>query len=157
MIDAAALTAMHSAAGSNCYYDEPIIEPGKLKQVYNAFASTYNSLKPRLVYVPPPAPEKQHWCNAAAFAGVQYYGEFASLAQTFGATDYMDARWEFHVASGDNFDCAFVGELIDAMAIMAPEFAIADIRLREAVTINCEGIQELSGNHKREVPTLVFL
>ncbi|KAL8722504.1 MAG: hypothetical protein Q9225_001020 [Loekoesia sp. 1 TL-2023] len=58
MIDAAALTAMHSAAGSNCYDDEPIIEPGKLKRMYNTFASTYNSLMPRILSVPPPVPEK---------------------------------------------------------------------------------------------------
>ncbi|KAL8700354.1 MAG: hypothetical protein Q9201_005493 [Fulgogasparrea decipioides] len=60
MIDAAALTAMHSAVGSNCYDDKPPIREGKLKRMYNAFATTYNSLMPRVLTIPPPMPDKVH-------------------------------------------------------------------------------------------------
>ncbi|KAI4123398.1 MAG: hypothetical protein LQ338_005279 [Usnochroma carphineum] len=154
MIDAAALTAMKSAVGSNCYDGKPLVGRRKLKRTYNAFVNTYHFIMPRVFTPPEPVPDTVHWCNAAAFAGVQYYGQFARLAPTLGATDYLDARWEFHAASSDKFDCAFLGELIDAMVVVAPEFALEDIGLGEAVSVSCETMQDLSGNHKRDILAL---
>ena len=158
MIDAAALTAMKSAVGSNCYEDEPLVEPMKLKRAYNAFANAYNSLTPPSIFprmaIDEPYPDKVHWCNAAGFAGVNYYGEYARLAQHEGATDWLDARWEFHVESGDKFDCEFLGELIDAMAVVQPEFAIADMSLGEAVSVTCDAIENISSRRKRDVLSL---
>ncbi|KAI4138201.1 MAG: hypothetical protein L6R39_006911 [Caloplaca ligustica] len=157
MIDAAALTAMQSAVGGNCYDDKVGVgAPDKFKRMYNGFATAYNALVPRSASVLPlePVPETIHWCNAAAFAGVQYFGEYARLAPTLSATDYLDARWEFHAGGNDKFDCAFLGELIDAMVILAPEFALADLGLGEAVMVSCETVQDFTGSDKRDVPAL---
>ncbi len=138
MIDSAALTAMHGATGKNCYQDSLYIENGKFKRTYDAFRDSLDSFLPRSLHrrdggPAQPIPEQVTWCNTVSFAGVQYFGEFARLASTLGATDYLDAHWDFHVSSGDTFDCAFLGELIDAFAVVAPEFAEADIALGETI------------------------
>ena len=56
-----------------------------------------------------------------------------------GATDWIDARWSFHVGPGGDFACELLQELVDAFAVVEPEFAVGDIELGKAVDVLCEG------------------
>lgn len=125
MIQSAALTAQSAATGKNCY-----------DQKYNV-----ESLKAR-ADIPLPYPEHATWCNTVGFAGVNYYNPYWRVQQSPGATDWIDARWSFSTGPGGSFTCGLLEGLIDAFAIVAPEFAVGDIELGDAVDLVCE--QELS-------------
>lgn len=58
------------------------------------------------------AEEKITLCNAAGFAGVQYY-DGAPIA----ATMWLDALWEFGVYSGGVFDCGAIIETLDTFLV----------------------------------------
>jgi hypothetical protein len=59
-----------------------------------------------------------------------------------GATDYIDAHWEFHKGGSGDFDCALLQGLVDAFAFIQPEFAVGDIGLGEAIDIACEAAEQ---------------
>ena len=153
MIESAALTAMNGATGKNCYQDTPVMEPVKRSLFARALSYVPESfvpktLLPRLGGEGPPIEEHVTWCNTVSFAGVQYYGEFARLAQTLGTTDELDAEWTFHEDSGDAFDCEFLGELIDGLAALAPEFVGEDVALGEEIQATCEAVMQATGGSK---------
>lgn len=56
----------------------------------------------------------------------------------------MTAEWEFTVGDSDgDFDCELAGELLDVFLLeLAPEFAVGDIGIGEAITAGCEMTQE---------------
>lgn len=138
MINSAALTAMHSAMGkSNCYTAHYTIETLRKRDMYfwNPMRR-WLSLQAKRDH-PHPESESATWCNAASFAGVQYYDQFWRSQPTPGSTDYIDASWDFHVAPGGAFACEFIQDLIDALGVIQPEFAVADIELGEAIGAAC--------------------
>ena len=94
MIKYAALTAQTSANSTNCYETKyAVCEKGEC------------------------AEEKITLCNAAGFAGVQYY-DGAPIA----ATMWLDALWELGVYSGGVFDCGAIIETLDTFLVeVAPE------------------------------------
>ena len=152
MIDSAALTAMNGATGKNCYQDTPIMEPTKRSLFTRAFFYVPESLIPKTLLPRlgegPPVEEHVTWCNTVSFAGVEYYGEYARLAQTLGTTDELDAEWTFHEDSGDAFDCEFLGELVDGLAVLAPEFVVEDVALGEEIQATCEAVMQAAGGSK---------
>ena len=110
MIKSAALTAQTSANSTNCY------------------GTKYLICEDRCV------DEKITLCNAAGFAGVQYY-DGAPVA----ATMWLDALWEFGVYSGGAFDCEAVIGTLDALLVeVAPEFAVEDVALGEDLQAACQ-------------------
>lgn len=119
MIRSAALTAQTSANSTNCYetkYTE-CFEGGKGGECVE---------------------EKMTLCNAAGFAGVQYYD-----GAPVSATMWLDALWEFGVYSGGAFDCEVIIETLDTLLVeVAPEFAVEDIALGEDLQAACQDVME---------------
>lgn len=143
MIDTAAHTAMMGAAGKNCYQDTPTIESLKHRSLFDhAFGYVSAALFPRAVADGGHTVDHVTWCNTISFAGVQYFGEFSRLADNDGPTDYLDVGWTFHEDSGDAFDCEFLGELVDSLAIIAPEFTVEDVALGEEIVALCNTAYE---------------
>lgn len=125
MIQAAAPTAQNSANGSNCY-DATCVVPGKRKRWGSAPFSSLprrwlslgdsergapgitdaeNGLSRRNMIMPENTPEKMQLCNAAGFAGVQYYSPFWRTAENPGSTDQIDAEWKFKVGMDGLLQC----------------------------------------------------
>lgn len=112
MIRSAALTAQASANGTNCHM------------------ATHEVCGDR----PPCAPEQIQLCNAAGFAGVQYYD-----GQKTGAAMWLDALWEFEVDSGGTFVCEIFLEALDTLLMaVAPEFAVGDTMIGDMLLTACE-------------------
>ena len=138
MINSAALTAMNSAVGtSNCYTAHYAVEKLRKRDMY-----FWNPMRRWLGLEakrdhPYRQSESATWCNAASFAGVQYYDQYWRLQPTPGSTDYIDASWDFQVGPGGAFACEFIHDLIDALGVIQPEFAIEDIELGEAIGAAC--------------------
>ena len=150
MIDSAAATAMTGAAGKNCYQDTPITEV--LKRSLIARALSYipapivpNALLHRAAGGGGPITEHVTWCNTVSFAGIQYFGEYARLADALAPTDYLDVGWTFHEDSGDEFDCEFLGGLVDSLAVIAPEFTVEDVALGEEIEATCQAAMAIAG------------
>ena len=137
MINAAALTAMESAVGStNCYTAHYTVE-----ELRKRSPSVWSPIR-RFLGVeerdhPYPETESATWCNAASFAGVQYYGQFWRLQPTPASTDYIDASWEFQVGPGGDFICGFIEDLVDALGVVEPEFAVEDVQLGKEIQAAC--------------------
>ena len=111
MIKSAALTAQTSANSTNCYEAKyAVCEKGGCPE------------------------EKITLCNAAGFAGVQYY-DGAPIA----ATMWLDALWEFGVYSGGVFDCEAIIETLDAFLVeVALEFVMEDVALGKDLQAACQ-------------------
>ncbi|KAF7917703.1 uncharacterized protein EAE98_010119 [Botrytis deweyae] len=77
-------------------------------------------------------------CNAAQFAGVQYFGQYWRTAPLPGATAYIDANWEFTTGPGGDFIFKFLQDLTDALIAIEPEFALGEIELGEELYAFCE-------------------
>ena len=136
MIKSAALTAQNAAKGSNCYTQKYDVESLKAR---DGLSSSWWS--PRLFARDHPHAEEEEgtFCNTVGFAGVNYYDPFWRLQASPGATDWIDARWSFQVGPGGDFACELLQDLVDAFAVVEPEFAVGDIELGEAVDVLCEG------------------
>lgn len=142
MIDSAALTAQNSAQGStNCYQATYEVEElGKRDiQPWFSFARWSDSFRRWLSPSSAdtfekrdhPYAEEEHatWCNAASFAGVQYYAQNWRDAADPGPTDYIDVSWDFQVGPGGDFACEFLQDLITALATIQPEFEVEGVEL----------------------------
>ena len=137
MINSAALTAENSAVGSNCYTSHFEAPPlGKRDYFLTPWKLSRRWLGLEAREHPVLEPSEAHWCNAATFAGVQYFGEYARLQPSLSPTDYLDVNWDFKVKGGD-FTCEFIQGLIDALVAVAPEFAVGEVELGEAVGAAC--------------------
>ncbi|KAL9102174.1 MAG: hypothetical protein Q9163_002648 [Psora crenata] len=137
MIKSAAMTANNSTQGRNCFTASYSVEQwGKRSSL-----SILTDLPRRWLGLaardhPHPVEEQATWCNAASFAGVNYYGPYARWQETLASTDYLDASWDFEVKGGE-FSCEFLEGLIDALAFVQPEFTVADLELSQAIGAIC--------------------
>ncbi|KAH6669983.1 hypothetical protein B0J14DRAFT_452576, partial [Halenospora varia] len=125
MIQATALAIQNSASGKNCYdmkYDAEIIE----KRGLTAWARDLFGFQMRTRDHATIEHRTMRVCNGAGFAGTSYYGPYWRQAVEPGATNYLAAHLAFHVVGGD-FICEIAQELIDALAIIAPEFTVGEI------------------------------
>ncbi|KAI1765266.1 hypothetical protein GGR53DRAFT_490503 [Hypoxylon sp. FL1150] len=129
LIKTAAAAAQNAAVGTNCYQQG------------------YNSLLRRSWWMPDlfrrdrlhVTRQQITFCNTVGFAGPHYYSPWWKTAGP-GATDYIDARWEFHGNSGvEDFACSLLEAAVDAFAFVEPEFTVADIELGELIDIVCKG------------------
>lgn len=135
MIRSAALAAMHSASGKNCYsvqYDTEVYRKRDDE-------SWLSGIVPAIFKRDHPYPESHHgtFCNMAAFAGVQYYDPWWRLGPP-GPSDYIDVEYSFDSGGGGDFACDLLTGLVDAFAIVQPEFAVGDIELGEAINVICK-------------------
>jgi len=140
MIDSAALTAMKSATGKNCYEQEYTIESFRKRGLVSGLRQSLGLEKRDH-----PLPTHQHMtmCMASSFAGVQYKPPFWRKAQDPATTVmWIDTEWDFHIPPGGDFDCAFIQDLIEGLAVIAPEFTAQEMQLGEAVGAFCEAAME---------------
>ncbi|KAI1781439.1 hypothetical protein F4818DRAFT_436630 [Hypoxylon cercidicola] len=138
LIKSAAAAAQNAATGKNCYeqtYSVEILKRSWLSSWMPGFLRRDH---------PYPKQEKATWCNTVGFVGPHYYNPWWRLAPNPGATDYIDAHWEFEKPGGGDFDCAILEGLVDAFAFIQPEFAVGDIELGEVIDIVC-----MSGESER--------
>lgn len=141
MIKSLAQSAAKSATGKNCYKAPYTV---LMKRDETGPRSWYDFLFRRdralaLRDRPVPEHEEIEICNMAELAEVNYYSQFWRLAPQPGATDYIEAQYKFQVTNGD-FMCEFLELLADGLAVVAPEFAVADVELGEAMTAICQGL-----------------
>jgi len=162
MIQAAALTAQNSANGSNCY-DATYVVPGKRKRWGLAPLSSLprrwlflgysergapgitdaeNGLFRRNMIMPENIPEKMQLCNAAGFAGVQYYSPFWRDAENPGSTDWIDAEWKFKVGMDGLLQCEFIAGLVEALGAIQPEFEAPAAALAEGIQVVCQNAMD---------------
>ncbi|KAI4158030.1 MAG: hypothetical protein L6R39_000557 [Caloplaca ligustica] len=135
MIISAAITAMQSATGDNCYIEEYDVE-GPVKRSVPSTVGRYFSLTARDHVTQ--TQESMSMCKAISFAGVHYLPEYWRQSKDPESTEmYIDAAWEFKTPSGSELACDFIGEAIDLLSVIAPEFTIADVELSEAITVAC--------------------
>ncbi len=74
---------------------------------------------------------------------MQYKPPFWREAQDPATTDmWIDTEWDFHIPPGGDFDCAFIQDLIEGLAVIAPEFTAQEMQLGEAVGAFCEVAME---------------
>ncbi|KAK8124191.1 hypothetical protein PG999_004109 [Apiospora kogelbergensis] len=151
LIKTAAAAAQKAAAGKNCYEARYDVEELKRRRGW----WDPSRLVARLLGGrdhPHPEQEKATWCNSVGFAGPHYYNPWWKLQSQPGATDYMDVHFEFHKGGGGDFDCEFLQGLVDAFAFVAPEFAVGDVGLGEAVKVLCDCASgESCGLRRREL------
>lgn len=149
MIDSAALTAMQATLDSkNCYQPKYDVEDlRKARRSWMMPALPVPAVVKRLLGVrdhphPEPVTDGETMCNTVGFAGVQYYNMFWRQQPKPGSTAWIDASWTFHRAPGGDFGCEFIQGLIDALAVVAPEFAVGDVELGEAIEAGCEAAMD---------------
>ncbi|OTA90549.1 hypothetical protein M434DRAFT_77744 [Hypoxylon sp. CO27-5] len=133
LIKSAAAAAQQAATGKNCYQQTYTVEILK--------RSWLPSWVPRFLRRDHPFPqaEKATWCNTVTDANcLQYYNPWWRTAPNPGATDYIDAHWQFEKQGGGEFTCEVLEDLVRAFAFLQPEFAIGDIELADAIKIACE-------------------
>ena len=157
MIKSAALTAQNSANGSNCYSAK--INVISKRNLWRSFplttlpkrwlsrkelgptlpqtSSPLNKLFGRVIG-PEEVQEKMELCNAASFAGVQYYSPYWRTAENAGSTDWIDAEWNFKVGTDGELQCDFIAGLIDALGAVQPEFEEAAVELSEGIEVLCQ-------------------
>lgn len=133
MINSAALAIQQSATGSNCY-DMKYVRDDLNKRSQTSWMGSIFGLESR-----DHASISDHTmnvCNAMGFVGINYFTPYWRLAAEPGATDFLDVRYNFNPIGGD-FLCDFIQDLIDGLAVVAPEFAVEDIELGEAIDAVC--------------------
>ena len=133
MIDAAALTAMQSATGNNCYDEEYTVLkkrsliPSLFRRWLLGRAEPAESISKHMTM-----------CVASSFAGVQYFPEYWRQAQNpENEFMWLDAEWDFVVPPSAQLTCEFIAGLVDALVLIAPEFATEDVALGEEIDAAC--------------------
>lgn len=86
---------------------------------------------------PYPEREEKTMCSAAWFHTANYYNPFWRTATDPGPTDYINAEVSFHTSNSDDFLCSFLDALVDGLALVAPEFIVADVELEEGINAIC--------------------
>jgi hypothetical protein len=76
-------------------------------------------------------------CNAAYFHSADYSDPFWRLAAEPGPSDFIEALFTFNFSNSGNFFCEFLDMLSDALTLVAPEYAVADVEAEEAIDSLC--------------------
>lgn len=137
MIHSAALAAQNSAQGNNCYKQKYEISVAKRDSSPSPWAPSSwlpSFLAKREGFFP--EPEEGTFCNAASFAGVEYWGPWRDIA-TPAATDHLYAELGFIVAPGGDFLCDFLDLLLGVLGVVQPEFIVDEIPLAGAIAATC--------------------
>ncbi|KAM0140772.1 hypothetical protein ACHAP3_002451 [Botrytis cinerea] len=144
MINSAAPMANTSATGNNCYNATYYAEELRKRAIWTPrgirawFSPSADDIELSKRDHPNRVEERISVCNAAQFAGAQYFGQFWRTAPLPGATAYIDANWEFTTGPGGDFICEFLQDLTDALIAIEPEFAPGKIQLGEELYAVCE-------------------
>ena len=93
-------------------------------------------------FFPPPVQEPMTFCNAAGFAGVQYYSRYWRTAPKAGSTDWIDAEWNFKVGAEGQLQCDFIQGLIEALGAVQPEFEAELTPLAEGIDAVCQNAMD---------------
>jgi hypothetical protein len=142
MIRSAALAAMHAASGKNCYKVDYETESLKKRDNEFCFAGWLPSVFKRGDRMPPEKHDDVTFCNTLGFSGVNYYNPWWR-ENPAGASDYLDVEYSFDSNGGGAFACEMLEAMVDAFAVVMPEFAVGDIELGEAIDVICEKAEGL--------------
>ena len=142
MIRTAALSAMHSASGKNCYNVDYETESLKKRDNETWWSKWLPSVIKRGDREPPERHNDVTFCNMAGFTAVEYYSPWAK-DNSGGPTDDIYVEYIFDKHGAGAFDCEVLELLADSLAVVTPEFAIGDIELGEAIDIVCEKAEGL--------------
>ncbi|KAJ5168164.1 uncharacterized protein N7482_003758 [Penicillium canariense] len=142
MIRSAALTAMNAASGKNCYKVDYDTEEYRKRDDTSRWAKWLPSFVKRGDIMPPDRHTDVTFCNTVGFAGVNYYNPWWREHDA-GASDYLDVNYSFDSNGGGAFACEMLEAMVDSLAIVAPEFAVGDIELGEAIDVICEKAEGL--------------
>lgn len=135
MIRSAAMTAMTSATGNNCYIEHYDVE-GPVKRNLIPNIRRWLGLETR-DHVSR-TQEEMSMCKAVSFAGVQYLPQhWRESPDPQNTTMYIDAAWDFQTPKDSTIVCDFIAELIDGLAVLEPEFVLADAELGQAISAAC--------------------
>ena len=96
---------------------------------------------------PYPTPEQKTLYRAIDFAGAHYYSPFINVDNVDTGTDYIDVDYSFQAGESADLICDFVEDLIDGLALIAPEFEVGDIELGNVIDFFCK---EEADNEKRD-------
>lgn len=138
MIKSSAETARQSTTDKNCYtaHYNMLMKRRRWRDVpYNLFRRAVG-LSPR--DHAHPVPEQTKLCRAVDFAGAHYYSPFINVNNIAIGTDYIDAEWNFEAGAGADLVCDFITGLVDALAVVAPEFTVGEIELGSAINAICK-------------------
>jgi hypothetical protein len=121
IIQSVALTVQNAATGSNCYSVEYNVEETK-KRDLGLFSQFSGLLDERdRPYI---ARANTTFCQTVGFASVGYYGPYWHIDDVKLPTNYIYPHLRFAVAPDGDFLCELLNEIVDAFAIVEPEFAI---------------------------------
>ena len=82
------------------------------------------------------------FCNSVSFAAVNYYDPWWRDAPKPGPNDYIYPEFSFQVGPGGTFLCDFLADLVEALAIVEPEFAVEEFELGEEIQALCQDAAE---------------
>lgn len=132
-----------STSGNNCFTAHYIVEEMKRSL---GFWDLYSSAMDRFGLSardlqgrdhPYPEREEKTMCNAAWFHTANYYNPFWRTATDPGPTNFINAEVSFHTSNSDDFLCSCLDALVDGLALVAPEFIVADVELEEGINAIC--------------------
>ncbi|KAF4633340.1 hypothetical protein G7Y89_g4780 [Cudoniella acicularis] len=139
IIQSVALTVQNAATGSNRYSVGYNVEEAKKRDV--GFFSWFSGLLDERDR-PYMARANTTFCQTVGFASVGYYGPYWPIYDMKLPTNYIYPYLSFLVGPGGDFLCELLNEIVDAFAVVEPEFAIGDIELGEAIDLLCTDSDE---------------
>jgi len=137
MINSIAASAQQGATGGNCY-NATYREDELSKRAVSSWAWPFSRLTKKLdnpSYFK--VHKSMHMCNANWFATSNYYNIFWHSDDVTSPSAWLSADYTFHVPPEGDFLCTLIDDLIDAFAIIEPEFAVEDVELEEAINFAC--------------------
>lgn len=134
MINVAATAAQSSANATNCYtVDFEASAPMKRSTAF----SWLPWLRPRINMPVEEEKVEETFCNMVEFASVNYFGPYWREAVHPSPTDWLDVHYSFQQQPGGDFLCDLLYEADAALAVVAPEFAVGEVQLGDAIGVLC--------------------
>jgi hypothetical protein len=141
MIKSAALTAMH-AAEKKCYTADYETEAMKKRDDESWWSKLLPAVVKRGDRMEPTRVDDVTWCNTIQYVSVNYYDPWWREVNA-GATDHIDVNLSFKTDGDGAFACELLEGLADGLIAVAPEFAVGELELGEAIDIACEKAEGL--------------
>lgn len=143
MIRSLAESAAKSATGKNCFNQSySVIDKREESSVFRWFDTMFPRSGSRNSKREDPSDTQKTgtFCNMGKLALVNYYSPYWRLAPEPGATDFLEVQYDNDDAGGE-FVCEFLEVLVDALAVIEPEFAVGEVELGEAIGAMCEHLE----------------
>jgi hypothetical protein len=139
LIDSIAANAQQGATGKNCYNATYFVEPLSDKRDLGFLGWSISRFFKRADRPAPISETKSiRMCSTNWFAAANYYNIFWHTDDVTSPSAWINADYKFQAAiPGGDFLCELIDDLIDAFALIEPEFAVEDIELEEAIGFLC--------------------